>query len=82
MQWLQWFWLKLWLHFYYVADMNHVTVEEEIFFQEEMPIILITSTELGIYIKGHHVGNMEPKAWRRTKRAHSTKFVYDLSWKR
>lgn len=59
--------------------MNHETLEEEICFQEEMLIILITSTELGIYIKGHHVGNMKPKAWRRTKRTHRTKFVYDLS---
>ena len=37
-----------------MIEMTHITVEK-ICFQEEVPIILITSVELGTYIKGHHV---------------------------
>ena len=37
-----------------MVEMTHITVEK-ICFQEEIPIILITSVELGTYIKGHHV---------------------------
>ena len=37
-----------------MIEMTHIIVEK-ICFQEEIPIILITSVELGTYIKGHHV---------------------------
>ena len=37
-----------------MIEMTRITVEK-ICFQEEISIILITSVELGTYIKGHHV---------------------------